>query len=36
MYLAEVLRIPVQELFPPRAAEKRLADYMAALETTRF
>jgi transcriptional regulator with XRE-family HTH domain len=36
MFLAEVLKIPVQELFPPRAADKRLADYMAALETTRF
>ncbi len=36
MYLAEVLKIPVQELFPPRAADKRLSDYMAQLETTRF
>jgi hypothetical protein len=36
MFLAEVLKAPVQELFPPRAANKRLSDYMAQLETTRF
>ena len=36
MFLAEVLKVPVQELFPPRAAGKRLSDYMAHLETTRF
>jgi hypothetical protein len=29
-------KAPVQELFPPRAANKRLSDYMAQLETTRF
>jgi transcriptional regulator with XRE-family HTH domain len=36
MFLAEVLKAPVQELFPSRAADKRLADFMAQLETTRF
>jgi hypothetical protein len=37
MFLAEVLKAPVQDLFPPRAAVyKRLSDFMAQLETTRF
>ena len=36
MFLAEVLKAPVQELFPPRVGEKRLSDFMAQLETTRF
>ena len=36
MFLAEVLKTPVQELFPVRAADKRLSDYMAQLERTRF
>jgi transcriptional regulator with XRE-family HTH domain len=36
MFLAEVLKTPVQELFPPRPADKRLSDYMAQLERTRF
>ena len=36
MFLADVLKVPVQELFPPRSAGKRLADFMAQLETTRF
>ena len=36
MFLSEVLKTPVQELFPARAADKRLSDFMAQLETTRF
>ncbi len=36
MFLAEVLKVPVQELFPPRATNKRLSEFMAQLETTRF
>ena len=36
IFLAEVLKAPVQELFPPRAADKRLSDFMAQLERTRF
>lgn len=36
MFLAEVLKIPVQELFPPRAADRRFSDFMTQLETTRF
>jgi hypothetical protein len=29
MFLAEVLKAHVQELFPPRAGDKRLSDFMA-------
>ncbi|MEO8351351.1 MAG: helix-turn-helix transcriptional regulator [Chthoniobacteraceae bacterium] len=36
MYLAEVLKIPVQELFPPRDNGGRLSEFMEKLETTRF
>jgi transcriptional regulator with XRE-family HTH domain len=36
LYLAEVLKVPVQELFPPRTPSNRLHDFMAKLETTRF
>jgi transcriptional regulator with XRE-family HTH domain len=36
LYLAEVLKVPVQELFPPRTPGNRLHDFMAKLETTRF
>ena len=36
VYLAEVLKVPVQELFPPRETGKRLHDFMEKLETTRF
>ncbi len=36
MFLAEVLQIPVQELFPPRESGKRLHEVMEKLETTRF
>ena len=36
MFLAEVLKVPVQELFPPRESGKRLHEVMEKLETTRF
>ena len=36
LYLAEVLRVPVQDLFPPRAAGNHIYDFMEKLETTRF
>lgn len=36
MFLAEVLQVPVQELFPPRDSGKRLREVMEKLETTRF
>ena len=36
MFLAEVLKVPLQELFPPRKGAGRLSDFMAQLETTRF
>ena len=36
MFLAEVLQVPVQELFPPRESGKRLHEVMEKLETTRF
>jgi transcriptional regulator with XRE-family HTH domain len=36
LYLAEVLKVPVQELFPPRTQGNRLHDFMEKLETTRF
>jgi transcriptional regulator with XRE-family HTH domain len=36
LYLAELLRIPVQELFPPRPTGKRIHDFIEKLETTRF
>ena len=35
MFLAEVLKVPIQELFPRRQAG-RLSDFMEKLETTRF
>ena len=34
MFLAEVLKAPVQELFPPRAAGKRLSDFHGASRNT--
>ena len=34
--LAEVLKVPVQDLFPARAAGNRLHEFMEKLETTRF
>jgi transcriptional regulator with XRE-family HTH domain len=36
MFLAEVLKTPVQELFPQRGSSSRLSDFMERLETTRF
>jgi transcriptional regulator with XRE-family HTH domain len=36
MFLAEVLRIPTQELFPRRETSGRLSDFMEKLKTTRF
>ena len=36
LYLAEVLKVPVQELFPPRTPGNRIFDFMEKLETTRF
>ena len=36
MFLAEVLKVPIQELFPRRESAGRLSDFMEKLETTRF
>jgi transcriptional regulator with XRE-family HTH domain len=36
MFLAEVLRVPIQALFPRREHPGRLSDFMEKLETTRF
>jgi hypothetical protein len=36
LYLAEVLKAPVQDLFPPRTPGNRIFDFMEKLETTRF
>lgn len=36
LYLAEVLKVPVQDLFPPRTSGNRIHDFMEKLETTRF
>ena len=36
MFLAEVLKIPVQELFPPREHAGKLSEFMEKLKTTRF
>jgi hypothetical protein len=36
LYLAEVLRIPVQDLFPSRPPGNRIYDFIEKLETTRF
>ena len=36
MFLAEVLKVPTQELFPRRESASRLSDFMEKLETTRF
>ena len=35
-FLAEILKVPVQELFPQREGGKRLYEFMTKLETTRF
>jgi len=36
LYLAEVLKVAVQELFPSRPPGNRLHDFIEKLETTRF
>ena len=36
MYLAEVLKVEVQELFPKRDRTDCLHDFLSRLETTRF
>lgn len=36
MYLAEVLKVPLPELFPTRESRNCLHEFMAKLETTRF
>jgi hypothetical protein len=36
MFLGEVLRIPIQDLFPRREHPGGLSDFMEKLETTRF
>jgi hypothetical protein len=36
MFLAEVLKVPIQEFFPRREIGGRLSDFMEKLETTRF
>jgi hypothetical protein len=36
LYLAEVLRVQVQELFPTRPLGNRIYDFIEKLETTRF
>jgi transcriptional regulator with XRE-family HTH domain len=36
LYLAEVLKVPVQDLFPARPPGNRIYDFMERLETTRF
>ncbi len=36
LYLAEVLRAQVQDLFPARAPGNRIHEFMEKLETTRF
>jgi transcriptional regulator with XRE-family HTH domain len=36
LYLAEVLKVPVQDLFPERPPGNRIYDFMERLETTRF
>ena len=36
MFLAEVLKVPVQEIFPPREKAGKLSEFMEKLETTRF
>ena len=36
MFVAEVLKLPIQELFPRRESAGRLSDFMEKLQTTRF
>jgi transcriptional regulator with XRE-family HTH domain len=35
-YIAEVLGIQIQELFPPKTRGNRIHDFIEKLETTRF
>jgi transcriptional regulator with XRE-family HTH domain len=36
LYLADVLKVELPELFPKREPGRRIHDYVAQLETTRF
>jgi transcriptional regulator with XRE-family HTH domain len=36
LYLADVLKVELAELFPKREAGRRIHEFMAQLETTRF
>ena len=36
MFLSEVLKVPIQELFPRRDNAGRLSDFLEKLQTTRF
>ncbi len=36
LYLAEVLKVQVQDLFPPRTPGNRIHEFTEKLETTRF
>ena len=36
LYLAEVLKVAVQDLFPARPPGNRIHDFIEKLETTRF
>ncbi len=36
MFFAEALKVPIQDLFPARRGNRRLSDFMAELEVTRF
>ena len=36
MFLSEVLKVPIQELFPQRDNAGRLSDFLEKLQTTRF
>ena len=36
MFVAEVLKVPMRELFPRRESAGRLSDFMEKLQTTRF
>ena len=36
LYLPDVLKVPVQDLFPARTGGNRLHEFMEKLETTRF
>ena len=36
MFLSEVLKVPIQELFPRRPSAERLSEFMQKLEVMRF